>query len=373
MNQFKEEWQRELNREVKLSSNRKLEILREIKNAPRKVQKSKRNWGYPVVLTSFIALSLLFLMMNIQGGIPQGNISPGAVMNKGEKIEVDSLQLLICLIMMIIFQSLTLLFSALAIMKTKRWDSNEKVQILRTFIKTHVHYKMFHIVAVVLSLLTIIIWMVSPIIVVSNFKFIGGIIAHVFIFIFATVIVTSYTLYINRKAAMQIRKEKRKRTFLLFQLMSWAISTIILGNVLLFVTYETSYEVIKVVIVISQTTFLCSLLLWHEKAKNYAKCPHCNCRYNRKFVIKKSFDPYKFNCPECAKQVYIKTGKVSSTSTSNSFYFVLPAVYFPWNLAERIGLSYVLLSISVFLMILFHIVCLSPIIDKFTNENKSQW
>lgn len=371
MNQFKDEWQRELNREVKLCSERKLEILRKIKNAPHKAQKPKRNWGYPVVLTSFIALALLFLMMNIQGEIPQGNISSGSVMNKGEKVESVSWQLLIYLILVIIFSSLTLLFSALAIMKTKRWDSNEKVQTLRTFIKTHVHYKMFHILVVVLALLTFIIWMVSPIVVVSNFKFIGGIVTNVFIFIFATLFVTAYTLYINRKAAMQIRKEKRKRTFLLFQLMSWAIGMMVLGNVLLFVTYETSYEVIKVIVVIAYTTFLCSLCLYAAKAGNYAKCPHCNCRYNRKFIFKKSFDPYKFNCPDCAEQVYIKDWNKSETSFL--FYSVFPAIFFPLNLAERIGLSFGLLITSIFFMLLFYIVCLAPVTDKFTNENKSQW
>ncbi|MGE7623234.1 hypothetical protein ACQKMD_09325 [Viridibacillus sp. NPDC096237] len=371
MNQFKEEWQREINHEVKLSTDQKLEILRKIKNAPHKGQEPKRNWGYPVVLTSFIALALLFLMMNIQGEIPKDNISSGSVMNKGEEVERYSWQLLIYLIMMIIFSSLTLLFSALAIMKTKRWNSNEKVQTLRTFIKTHIHYKMFHIVAIVLGVLTTIIWMTSPIIGVSNFKFIGGIVAHVFIFIFATLIVTSYTLYINRKAAMQIRKEKRKRTFLFFQLMSWAIGMMVLGNIILFGTYETSYEVIKGVVVIAYTTFLCSLTLYATKAGNYAKCPHCNCRYNRKFIFKKSFDPYKFNCPECAEQVYIKHWKESATPFL--FYSVFPAVFFPLNLAERIGLSYGLLITSTFLVLLFYIVCLSPITDKFTNENKSPW
>lgn len=133
MNDLQQLWKKELDGNIHLSTETKEEIVRKIINENIE-QTSKRNWGYPIVLTTFFAGLAFFFILFKENHV---NFTNATVQSENylSNIFLHLDATFYWFIGLIILECLALLLTITVLLKTERWQGKKGIHFIRGFSK----------------------------------------------------------------------------------------------------------------------------------------------------------------------------------------------------------------------------------------------
>lgn len=123
MNRFKSEWKKELD-QLTLTKNKKEQIIKKIHLHNQK-EKMQISWKYPFVLTTFIALMVTFILINVN------NDTTSYKTASGEQLEIflmPSIEVLLWGLGFFVLVNIAMVLISMTIIQTARWNEIYFVQ-----------------------------------------------------------------------------------------------------------------------------------------------------------------------------------------------------------------------------------------------------
>ena len=355
----KEKWQAELN-EIKLSTEQKQKMIHHVREG--KVKKQV-NWGYRIVLPSFIAFALLFIVLTLQ---PNSGVMPSTA-GADQAIEFDHIAMTsellywglaaIVLFLVSIAQALVVLF------KTTRWDNLSRVQYIREFFRFQLTYRYLHIAMTIISVLTFGFWFGFPMFAFVNSFGIVGILVGIFV---SSCILTVSFAWVNRQYVKKIYGHFRFAAWIKIQ----AILVCVIFSVMWLVTFllivSNPLLLLELYMAVLLTVNVCLLMLFSLRKHEEPTCPTCGVNLTTKEILKKTWMPYKEKCNHCGGELHVTTQARNSLGKYSMLSFIL--LFLP-----SFGVSFWAIIICLVLYLSFIIFWISPLITKFSDKEQLLW
>lgn len=358
-----EEWQKEM-MHMKMKPAQKEKIVGMIQqgNPPKRAQ---REWQYPVVLFSFIAMALLFIVLSIQPDSVTTPITSGQQTSILERVSnVFDNELLAWFSAVVLMVILSFVQLIKVIFQTKRWDNITFIEHTRTYLRIHKRYVMVHLMALVLAVLIFGFWFGYPFLMIADLFQTGSLQVST---IFSVAIVTSYMLYIHYQIARELDAKNVIWRTLLYQFIVITLVTMLMLAVTTVFITEAPIEVLKIWLVAFVAINYCLWSWWMIRDEVRATCPHCGHTFTRREMLKKTFWGYKAKCSQCGEYLYV-TKKARKKLDFISWFF--PGTFLMLsNLGTMIWLTIGGMVVS-WIFIMFVIM---PYTMKFSTENEPLW
>lgn len=309
----KEQFQKEMD-SVRLSGEQKRKLIHHVQHGP---QKKLVNWGYRIVLPSFIVLTIFFVMMTISGESPQ-------ITTTGKTIQEDTHERWINETIILFIVNAFLLITAIVLAVrllyvTKRWQHIPRVIRARQLLSAHKKMVMFHVIAVILSVISFWFWegiyfFYTEKFISTDFSLLIGVVA----LLISAILGTAYFVFIHFYATTRI-EDTTWKDVLRWQgysiLSTYTILLLFIAPFLLSNPIAWFINLLGIMIMLN----MCLLISYLLRNMKGATCPHCNVTYTKKETNKKMRTLYRRQCNHCQKPIYL-------TNKTRTIYFLPLAV-----------------------------------------------
>lgn len=355
----KEKWQAELN-EIKLSTEQKQKMIHHVREG--KVKKQV-NWGYRIVLPSFIAFALFFVILTMQ---PNSGVMPSTA-GTDQTTEIDHIAMTkellywglaaIVLFLASIAQALVVLF------KTTRWDKLSFVQHIREFFRLQLTYRYLHIATIVILLLTFGLWFGFPML---SFVNLFGIVGWVVGYFVSSCIVTVSFAWVNRQYVKKVYGHFRFAAWVKIQATLIAVIFSLMWLVTFLLIVSNLFLFLELYMAVLLTVNVCLLMLFSLRKHEQPTCPTCGANLTTKEILKKTWMPYKEKCNHCGGELHVTTQARNSLGKYSMASFIL-------LILPSFGVSFWAIIICLVLYLSFIIFWISPLITKFSDKEQVLW
>lgn len=367
---LREEWQKEI-QQIQLTKVQKNKMVADVQrglrsnSVYRSDSRTRRDWRYPVVLGSFLAVALFFMLITLQ---PDYVSTPNIANHQGvvadETYNAHFYEILAWFGAVIILVILSIVQLVLVIFQTKRWDRYRFIQNARLYLRIQKQYIMVHMIAIVLGVLTFGFWFGFPLLYITSLFQTGSLQVSTMV---SVAIVTSYLLYIHYRIAVQIDEKNVMKRVLLYQLMAIVMFTLLLLAVTTVFINEDPIAVLKIWLVLFIAANYCLWSLWMIRNEVRATCPQCGHTFSKREMLKKTFWGYKAKCSQCGNDLYM-TRKARKKLDFISWFF--PGMFL---LLSNLGVSFWFTVGGMVVSWLFIMFMVVPYTMKFSTENEPLW
>ena len=290
---------KELN-SVQLSEERKEKIIQQAKYGR---EQKKINWGYRIVLPSFLVMAIFFFFLSQTAQTPDMTTAGQPITEAThEKWLNETLILLIAnafLVMTAITVSIRLLFVI------ERWQHIARVIRAKHILRQYKRLWIVHVVAVVLSILTFSIWFGVPFsIVESALSMNNPIITTAIASLFSAVLVTAYFFIIHIFTAIRMegatwRDVVRWQVYVIAS----SYSVLLLFTISFHISDPFAWFMNVLCLLIGLN--ICLTITFQLRNAKQPTCPHCQHTFTANQCRKKIYMSFRIKCDHCQKQIYL--------------------------------------------------------------------
>lgn len=290
---------KELN-SVQLSEEQKEKIIQQAKYGH---EQKKINWGYRIVLPSFLVMAMFFFFLVQTAQTPDMTTAGQPITETThEKWLNETIILLLVnafLVMTAIVLSIRLLFV------TECWQHIPRVIRAKQILRQYKRLWIVHVIAFILIILTFPLWVSVPFsIVESALSMNNPVVTTVIASFFSAVLVTAYFFILHIAVAKRIegitwRDVVRWQVYVIAS----SYSILLLFTIPFHISDPSAWFMNVLCLLVGLNICLIFTFLLRNAKK--PTCPHCQHTFTANQCRKKIYMSFRIKCDHCQKQIYL--------------------------------------------------------------------
>ena len=290
---------KELN-SVQLSEEQKEKMIQQAKYGH---EQKKVNWGYRIVLPSFLVMAMFFFFLSQTAQTPDVTTAGQPITEAThEKWLNETLILLIAnvfLVMTAIVVSIRLLFV------TERWQHIPRVIRAKQILRQYKRLWIVHVVAFIVIILAFPLWMGVPFSIVDGaLSMNNSIMTPAIASFFSAVLVTAYFFIVhivvaNRIEGITWRDVVRWQVYLIAS----SYTILLLFTIPFHISDPSAWFMNVLCLLVGLNT--CLIVTFQLRNAKQPICPHCQHTFTANQCRKKIYISFRIKCDHCQKQIYL--------------------------------------------------------------------